>query len=669
MDEKEHSDKQSAVEVEEGREDEERAGDEEEEVSLEGEEEQEETGDGADDDGEAKQVDAAADDAGEQDNDDGDGDDHEDAHEEGGGGEEEGVELEEQQQMVAQVSNDASGNTDAPDQQNEVEGDDADHHARQEEEAQPSEQAEAQAAPPASPPPSKTAREATVTVNPEPEVVVDDVDLKEQSTDDTDKQDADEASGTGTNQIMMEEGTSDDFLEAMATESRARARSILEPSSAPIAEAAAKNLALDDDAPDDDDYQALPATAQAPAGLGELSRQHSELDSTAAKAAAPHAAETHAPPTKDDQTHLDVEEVPVTPLSPTAPALQSLAAIEAAWIIPPDVQRVLDQRRETGAEGADVSVVSYGSPGIALEAVSKQRPLPRFLAPAFACSCVNNSRCLQAQEDPLQAYARRHGVESLRRRSTKEALDRLFGLLHTCNQLVAKFNTATTNHDKGTKDGDGAHGDDGGDDELKGMGKEAVQIWRGRQHQVLLAIGNAFCALKDYRLAARVYERMVLPTTPHDTRLLSLLGRIALLAGDVTAAHRKFARVEELIGDSSSPQVMCNAAFLELAKGDTTKAADLFAAAQKATDGNDSTLATNWAVMKLYSGDLSMAIRATEASMSQLASLDETLIFNLTSMYELQSGFDGRHKKECIPRVLECVHDGFNVAALKLRDL
>lgn len=43
---------------------------------------------------------------------------------------------------------------------------------------------------------------------------------------------------------------------------------------------------------------------------------------------------------------------------------------------------------------------------------------------------------------------------------------------------------------------------------------------------------------QDYRVASRIYERILVSTDKYSIHVLSLLGRIALLAGDVHTAQR-----------------------------------------------------------------------------------------------------------------------------------
>ena len=114
-------------------------------------------------------------------------------------------------------------------------------------------------------------------------------------------------------------------------------------------------------------------------------------------------------------------------------------------------------------------------------------------------------------------------------------------------------------------------------------------------------------------------------------------------------------------------QRLVNSALLAIGDNNFSEAQSLFERALTLEPENAAVL-TNVAVCLLYRGRLAAAVTLLEeAVFSRPALLQETVLLNLCTLYELQTSRCNRKKVELLARVGQSRGDGFNVGCLKLQ--
>lgn len=219
---------------------------------------------------------------------------------------------------------------------------------------------------------------------------------------------------------------------------------------------------------------------------------------------------------------------------------------------------------------------------------------------------------------------------------------------------------------------------------------EARVLWRRRIRTVLASIANVCIGAQDYALALGVLERLLQdcdPTVPSERdHVLSSLGRVRLLYGDLSGAQRHF----DDMSDSTSLLASMNQALATMASGKFGPAGALFdklantvtdAAIDAATDAATDTSASsnsnstcnasrtttsinNHAVCQLYAGAMDTALASLEALPSE--QLADTVCGNIAVLFELESSHALDRKHALLARVAHACPDAFDVAPMKI---
>ncbi|XP_031555083.1 trafficking protein particle complex subunit 12-like [Actinia tenebrosa] len=238
-----------------------------------------------------------------------------------------------------------------------------------------------------------------------------------------------------------------------------------------------------------------------------------------------------------------------------------------------------------------------------------------------------------------------------------EALDRLYSLQRTCKAVLKNLANGL--------DEDGSKSADKSDD----MREAAVKMWNERELRVLYAIGNCFLAVKDYNLAVSVFESIIKQDETLSAALYSGIGRIYLQLGDLERAENYFKIVEErATGDPENMStVVMNKGFMALARGSHEDAHKHFVAATK-LDPENSVATNNVAVCLLFLGKLKEALQVLESIIwsNPPKNLNDGLLFNLCTIYELESSWSLQKKQKLLELVSQYKGDGFNVSCLKI---
>ncbi|XP_030346783.1 trafficking protein particle complex subunit 12 isoform X2 [Strigops habroptila] len=176
---------------------------------------------------------------------------------------------------------------------------------------------------------------------------------------------------------------------------------------------------------------------------------------------------------------------------------------------------------------------------------------------------------------------------------------------------------------------------------------------------------------KDYVLAVDAYHTVIKYYPQQEPQLLSGIGRIFLQIGDIKAAEKYFQDVEKvthkLDGLQSQVMVLMNRAFLHLGQNNFAEAHRFFTEILR-IDSSNAVANNNAAVCLLYLGKLKDSLRQLEGMVQQDPKhyLHESVLFNLTTMYELESSRSMQKKQALLEAVAVKEGDSFNTQCLKL---
>ncbi|XP_034808418.1 trafficking protein particle complex subunit 12 isoform X6 [Pan paniscus] len=215
--------------------------------------------------------------------------------------------------------------------------------------------------------------------------------------------------------------------------------------------------------------------------------------------------------------------------------------------------------------------------------------------------------------------------------------------------------------------------EDGGMSSVTQEGRQAsVRLWRSRLGRVMYSMANCLLLMKDYVLAVEAYHSVIKYYPEQEPQLLSGIGRISLQQiGDIKTAEKYFQDVEKvtqkLDGLQGKIMVLMNSAFLHLGQNNFAEAHRFFTEILR-MDPTNAVANNNAAVCLLYLGKLKDSLRQLEAMVQQDPRhyLHESVLFNLTTMYELESSRSMQKKQALLEAVAGKEGDSFNTQCLKL---
>ncbi|XP_044147186.1 LOW QUALITY PROTEIN: trafficking protein particle complex subunit 12 [Bufo gargarizans] len=243
----------------------------------------------------------------------------------------------------------------------------------------------------------------------------------------------------------------------------------------------------------------------------------------------------------------------------------------------------------------------------------------------------------------------------------QETLDRLHSMKTICLKIL-------DNLEKG-------FAEDGSMITLTSSNRQAsVQLWRSRLGRVMYSMANCLLMMKDYVLAVDAYHTVIQYYPEQEPQLLSGIGRIFLQVGDIKTAEKYFQDVENVIQNLVNKDethnkiiILMNRAFLHLGQNNFSEAHKFFTEVLK-LDPTNTVANNNAAVCLLYLGKLKDSLRHLEGLVQQDPKhyLHESVLFNLTTMYELESSRSMQKKQALLEAVAVKEGDSFNTQCLKL---
>ncbi|KAF4019655.1 hypothetical protein G4228_011214 [Cervus hanglu yarkandensis] len=241
----------------------------------------------------------------------------------------------------------------------------------------------------------------------------------------------------------------------------------------------------------------------------------------------------------------------------------------------------------------------------------------------------------------------------------QEALDRLHRVKAVCSKILANLEQGLA--------------EDGTMSSIAQENRQAsVQLWRSRLGRVMCSMANCLLLMKDYVLAVDAYRAVTQFHPEQEPQVLSCIGRISLQQiGDIKTAEKYFQDVEKvaqkLDGLQGKTMVLMNRAFLHLGQNNFAEAHRFFTEILR-VDPSNAVANNNAAVCLLYLGRLKDSLRQLEAMAQRdpRQYLHESVLFNLTTMYELESSRSLQKKQALLEAVASKEGDCFNTQCLKL---
>ena len=199
---------------------------------------------------------------------------------------------------------------------------------------------------------------------------------------------------------------------------------------------------------------------------------------------------------------------------------------------------------------------------------------------------------------------------------------------------------------------------------------DTVNAWRKRETSVLICIIAKFLVLREYGNAL-VMLRDLRKMYPNDITLLCGILRVYMQLGNTVQAEKCLRDATELAGVEPSGEDWVQ---LQMSKGFLSLAADDYGGAISHFDAILSRVPTNFiaannrAIALLLSCRLGDAISSLEDMLrsSPEKFVNEQLVFNLCTMYDLQSDSSVEKKKYIMGLVQKYGGDGFDVSVVKM---
>ncbi|XP_077213007.1 tetratricopeptide repeat (TPR)-like superfamily protein [Tasmannia lanceolata] len=201
----------------------------------------------------------------------------------------------------------------------------------------------------------------------------------------------------------------------------------------------------------------------------------------------------------------------------------------------------------------------------------------------------------------------------------------------------------------------------------------SVDLWKKREIFVINSIISNHLGYKEFSVCLELIQDL-LTLSPSDPVLLSKLGHIQLQIGDLEGARATFACVEGLgIGDRKGEFVEFknlvnrNEALVHLVSKDYVSAVREYEECIE-RDSLDVVAINNKALCLMYLRDLSDSIKMLESALERAptVALNETLVVNLCSMYELAYVNHSEVKKTLSNWIAQVAPDDFDSSCTRI---
>ncbi|KAF8092119.1 hypothetical protein N665_0423s0004 [Sinapis alba] len=169
---------------------------------------------------------------------------------------------------------------------------------------------------------------------------------------------------------------------------------------------------------------------------------------------------------------------------------------------------------------------------------------------------------------------------------------------------------------------------------------DSVELWKKREIFLMSCLLGFHLGHKEFGVSLELIKELI-KRDPLDPVLISKLGSVQMQFGDIEGAKATFNRVEKmsngLLNETQFKNLVGrNKALVHVVAKDYVSAVREYEECIE-RDNSDVVAVNNKALCLMYSRDLSDAIKVLESALERVptAALDESLVGNLCSMYEL----------------------------------
>lgn len=239
----------------------------------------------------------------------------------------------------------------------------------------------------------------------------------------------------------------------------------------------------------------------------------------------------------------------------------------------------------------------------------------------------------------------------------KQALDNLYKVLATVNQIITNFSN-------------GFNGDGSRVKINPAEQEDALRLWKGRRSRVLISVANCAVIMKNYVLGIDILEKLCQSAdwTPEQMDALKAsIGRLHLFLGDVATAEKFLISSNKKAAGSPSVRELMDTGLLAVAHNSFQAAYKCFQAAE-VLDPSNVALINNMAVCLLYTGQLKTAVQLYENMIARdpIKSLQEPVLLNISTAYELHTTHCKQPKLHLLSQLNRYKGDAVDIQCLKL---
>jgi tetratricopeptide (TPR) repeat protein len=174
----------------------------------------------------------------------------------------------------------------------------------------------------------------------------------------------------------------------------------------------------------------------------------------------------------------------------------------------------------------------------------------------------------------------------------------------------------------------------------------SIELWRKRENLVINSIISHHLGFKEFGVCLALIKDLISKSDENSSGidakavLLSKLGYVQMQYGDLEGAKNTFGKIESMVNGESEVELLNlvsrNKALMYLVGKDYVSAVREYDVCID-RDSADVVAINNKALCLMYLRDLSDSIKALENALERVptAALDETIVVNLCSMYEL----------------------------------
>ncbi|RNA21317.1 trafficking particle complex subunit 12-like [Brachionus plicatilis] len=198
----------------------------------------------------------------------------------------------------------------------------------------------------------------------------------------------------------------------------------------------------------------------------------------------------------------------------------------------------------------------------------------------------------------------------------------------------------------------------------------ARKVWNERKNKILFSISNILISRKNYSKAMEILKSIAESEYADKNAVWSSIGKLYATLGDALNASNSFKKAKAFSKENPSNKCrnLLNLSFLKIINHQYKEAFDYLQEADQLAPHN-STILNNMAFCLFYSGNLIEAIKLIESKihLNPAKYLNESLLFNLCTLYELESSKALQKKQNLLFWLNVYAGDGFNETCLQLQ--